>query len=506
MRTANIANIWHGKTARWLLHTALLFAAMAAAFTILWPAGFLVTWGAVIAVYLTYVLWPWIGYRDRWKRLKMELREGILEALCTISAMLAALALLVASLLTWLYHAYHWERIIAIFEWDPDAPTLPFEPADYWPGMSTAAILLALAALLLGVAFKIRPWAERTRAAASARPNGGSGASRVLPLWIFGLIGMGSWVLLPIVIGPAILFYHLLDTVRWDRIPTMWDLFLADPVLPLGLLVTAGLVVSSRDIWVGDDVSADDPPDGGPGRSETRPVGMPVRIAVAIIGLAAPLAALISTIHFMFALATAALPALSAGAGTGRALAHWADGVRNSGRPEAEIVATINELGHWSPDVPGEGLGRLLPDLVKDPEDGIARWSCTVTVTAGEIDAAERETRPWLETSDQWTHVVHDATRRFNEEVDGRKSEFAEAEEEDNEATPIPPVRYCVRATCPSALAWQAPEAFAMYSSHPSASPQWLFRAYADMLLEGRDGSPGGYCTADGELADVYQG
>lgn len=499
---------WQKKSVRWLLHTGLLFAAMAAVFAVLWPAGFLVTFGAVVAVDLTYSLWPLIGYRGRWKRLKTELgefREAILQFLCTMSALISVVALLIASLLTWLRYAYDWDRTVAIFDGDPDSPALPFVPADYLPAMSKTAILLALAALLLGLAFAIRPWAERTRAGAATRRNGGSGASGVLSVWISGLIAMESMILMPVVIGPAILFYHLLDTVRWDRIPTVWDLFLAFPVLPLGLLVTAGLLVSWRDIAQRDDVSADDPPDGGPGRSGTKAVGMPVRISVAIIGFVAPLAALILPIHFMLVVATASVPALLAGAQSGSALARWADGLRHSGRPEAEIIAKINELGHWSPDAPGEGLGRLLPDLVENPDDGIARWNCTVTVTAGTIDATEREARPWPETSDHWTRVVHDATRRFDEEMELRKAESEDAEEEDDEATPIPPVRYCVRATCPSSVVWQAPAAVAMSSSHPSASPHWVYTIYTDLLPEGRP-APGGYCTVDGELASTYQG
>ncbi len=492
---------------RWLLHTALLFAAMAAAFAVVWPAGFLITFCAVVAVDLTYSLWPLIGYRDRWKRLKIAFREFILQSLCTISAQLAVVGLLIAALLTWLRHAYDWERVFAIFEGDPDGPPFPFGPADYLPWLSKTAILLALAALLLGLAFAIRPWAERTRAAAPARLNDRSGASRVLSLWISGATAMESLVLMLIVIGPAILFYHFLDMVWWDRIPTVWDLFLADPVLPLGLLATAGIVVSWRHIAQCDGgFSANDPPDGGPGHGVTKAVGMPVRLAVAIIGFAAPLAALILTIHFMFVVRTGPVLALSAGAHSGTALARWADGFQQSGRPEAEIVATINELGRWSPDAPGEGLARLLPDLVEDLDEGTARWNCTVTVTAGTIDTAEREARPWPETSDQLTHVVHDATRRFAEEIDRRESESEEAEEEDDEATPIPPVRYCVRATCPGVLAWHAPDTVALYSSHPSARPRWIFRAYADLLLEGREASPGGYCTAEGELADTYQG
>ena len=68
------------------------------------------------------------------------------------------------------------------------------------------------------------------------------------------------------------------------------------------------------------------------------------------------------------------------------------------------------------------------------------------------------------------------------------------------------PLRYCVKVTCPVPVTWDAPPAVSLYSSHPTGSRGWLYWVYFDLYTEGAAASPGGYCTADGELAETYQG
>lgn len=459
-------------------------------------------------MFVVYLFWPSRRNRERLK-CRVSVRAVFLQLICVISAFLTGLALLIALGVNWLTYGYRWERTDAISDAVPEISGFPFGPADYWSKMSTATILLVLAAVLLGLLFAARFWVERAAAGAPRRLNPELRTANVIRLWLGGFLCAGATLLLPVAIGSAIVFYFLLDLLRWDHIPTTWDLFLSYPFLPAGLLATAGAVVSLGDVTSQDAPSPDDPPDDEPGDKvpNTAKVHMGAHAGVAFAAFAVGIAALLYPLHLVIVVTTAPIPAVAAARDSGEALARWADARHAAGQSDAEIVAALNASGHWSPDTPADGLARLLPALVADPDDGIGRWPCTVTVTAGPLDAAERKTAPWLEEWDRWTRVTHDATRRHDEEMTSAKADSdIPDDDEERDPKPVPAVRFCLKVACPSPVAWDAPDVPAYYSSHPTGSPDWVFDVYADLLLEGRPATPGGYCTTDGELADVYQG
>lgn len=66
-------------------------------------------------------------------------------------------------------------------------------------------------------------------------------------------------------------------------------------------------------------------------------------------------------------------------------------------------------------------------------------------------------------------------------------------------------VKYCVKVTCPVPTTWDAPPAISLWSSHLRWKQGWNSQFYFDLYAEGR-ATAGGYCNADGTLADIYQG
>ena len=164
-------------------------------------------------------------------------------------------------------------------------------------------------------------------------------------------------------------------------------------------------------------------------------------------------------------------------------------------------MAAVNAGGHWSPEAPAEGLARLLSAPGETPVDVVDGWACPVTVAAGIVAAAELAAAPWPDMSALPPHVTR--RNQGREEPDDAPSD--DAAEPMAETAP-PAVRYCIKVTCPSPVGWRAPDAIALGTSHASASPDWMHLLYFDFYADGVAASPGGYCTADGKLADEFQG
>ena len=131
-----------------------------------------------------------------------------------------------------------------------------------------------------------------------------------------------------------------------------------------------------------------------------------------------------------------------------------------------EYAAALNRFGYWSPDEPQAGLG----SLVADPGQAFPD-SCTVRIAAGIIEAPTRDP---------------DSPPAANEVE--------------------PELKYCVAVACAAPFTWSAPPALTLVTSHDSQAEGWRETWYADVQANGIAPAPGGYCTADGELADEFQG
>ena len=158
---------------------------------------------------------------------------------------------------------------------------------------------------------------------------------------------------------------------------------------------------------------------------------------------------------------------------TADAVEAWVEEQRAEGKTGTEMAALLNEHGRWSADTPESGLPVLFPDLAgslpTEASSGLA--SCGITLAAGVADPAAVSGVDWLEPEQAASDL-----------------------------------RYCIRTACPSPVAWDAPDTVLLASSHASRNEQWMEYVFIDVFANGRAPEPGGYCTADGRLADEFQG
>jgi hypothetical protein len=155
---------------------------------------------------------------------------------------------------------------------------------------------------------------------------------------------------------------------------------------------------------------------------------------------------------------------------TSAALRDWIDERVGAGETPVEIVTRLTEFGAWDSATPRTGLVELLPSL-SDTFEEDADIACEVAVTAGGLSEVEAAALP---------SAASDSTPR--------------------------PIKYCLRALC-----WQPPVTrkhdlgAGLVSSHASNNPGWFMRRFQSPVIDGAL-VPGGFCNADGSLADGYQG
>ncbi len=159
------------------------------------------------------------------------------------------------------------------------------------------------------------------------------------------------------------------------------------------------------------------------------------------------------TIHIGLVAAASPAPGIRLAAAADKAVRDWIAAARDKGLDAKEIAARLNRHGRWSPGAPEAGLGALQSELGAKLAEIDGR--CEIAVAAG---SAGTETT------------------------------------------------YCIRATCPSPVTWQAPPPLALSTSHQTENLYWMERFYFDVFADGVAAAPGGYCTADGRLAAGFQG
>lgn len=485
---------WREKTVHWLLRSLLLFTGMIGGYFAAGPIYGIVAAFTIGAVYL---LWPsvpsflkWWNVRDQVRKSgKRERKTGKRVVVCGVSAMLAAQALMAIPILAWISLAYRWQTL------GEDAAM--FRPASFWASLWWAVGGLLLAALLLGLAVAFRPAVERVNSDGAPRYQGLQ-AHRLLSIWLSTVIQCEVLVLLLGLTGPAIALYFVLDAMTVGQASTAWNLFLFYPALPAGLLAVAGMLVAWRDIAIQEDGSAEEPVEAGPSREPPNVIGFgaPGLAAVAVGGYLAAVGSILYPLHLGIVALFASTPALVQDTATTSALAAWITEQRHAGRTDAAIVDAINRYGHWTANAPNKGLAELLPELETDPEGGVRGSDCSISVAAGPSDPTETEAIDWSKVP-RWSVPSYGGGDNDNNLENTRERTSQE---------PFLSIRYCLKVTCTSPVAWQSPPAVSLGSSHPTVNPAWTYRYYFDFYADGVAPSPGGYCTRDGRLADRYQG
>ena len=184
-------------------------------------------------------------------------------------------------------------------------------------------------------------------------------------------------------------------------------------------------------------------------------------IMAVLCGWAVSLYAILIFFHMGLVAVLSSATGVSATVEIAETIEEWADVQRDDDRTEAELAAILSEYGSWNPEAPEAGIPALFPKLgeVLPAGDLPGAAACSITIAAG---------------------VTADRA--------------------------APDLNYCIRTACPSPVAWAAPPAVALWSSHPSGKEHWLGSLFPDVFANGRAPAPGGYCTADGELADEFQG
>ncbi len=324
---------------------------------------------------------------------------------------------------------------------------------------------------------------------ALARPLGKGGAANEFLAGVRskGFVHFHAFWLSGAALGFAIIclfVFHLvvraasfLTTVMNDsEVPSFWQLVTAFPLLPLGLVASAGFLalarVLSRSSLSGRAAYRAYISDAGDSPTPAKNTNALAGVAV-LCGWGITLFVVLYPLHLASVMATSSIAGLELLSETLQAVERWTDEQRASGRTSLQMAQVLDEHGHWNADAPEIGLPELFPEL-KDAllrEDGSGIGNCHVTVAAGAIPPT----------------LAHD--------VDWREGRQAQSD-----------LRYCLRVACPSPAVWDAPAPVVLYSSQASQNEQWTRNLFFDVLAKGRAAAPGGNCTAVGELADRFQG
>jgi hypothetical protein len=442
---------------RWMWHWPLLFATMAAPFTLFQPD--LAKW-ASIGAGVVYGSWCSRFPQQLWSDLRRPKQEHrwnknphSVEFLVTIFQIIVpimAVGMMLFLIIGWVSWAYGTD----VFKGD-------------WPVILAFFVLLVLAPALFLVV-----------APAFGRKNGGP-ASKLLKgirdqgfghfhlLWLSEV----AFVLGMLFFVPMLAFqiFHWFMTLLNDgHAVSILDLAIDFPLFPATLFFAAILLSAPR-LYPCDNVEDLDPAraylDG-----ETIPTDRNKRTKT-ILGLtvvggsAATLFFALYPVH-MIQVARQTMHNTESMIGAVKVIETLVATQHDAGRSAAEIAAELNRIGSWSPDAPDAGLATL----AEEP-DRVFVDTCSVRIAAGVT----------------------------NSSVHGDSQGIPGAQE-------ISDLKFCIAASCASPAPWDAPPALVVVSSHESQTPNWIKKhVFVDYFADGI-APPGGYCAADGGLADRFQG
>lgn len=281
---------------------------------------------------------------------------------------------------------------------------------------------------------------------------------------ILALAGLLSWT------ASLLAMQELVASMFFERQTGPVDVVTLFPILPIGLLASCMLITIARPPVGHNLEQMDEIRDHfrRPVPGERRPASW--RGMVATIASAVMMVAFVYPIHFGMVAALGVVTGIGPWSAISTGVDDWVAAETEKGRDSPELAADLNRHGRWSAASPGEGLVALIPGLEEElAESGSNR--CVAEIAAAPFDPAslggvDRIGEDWPETG----------------------------------------LRYCLRLTCPSPAAWDAPPPVILHSSHPSRNYLWVRNLYMDVMAYGAAPEPGGFCTADGQLTEDFQG
>jgi hypothetical protein len=373
------------------------------------------------------------------------------------TVVVAGLGLLVSSV--WLWSAYR-EIILDTadfaFAFPPSLSTLVF--------LAPAAIVAAAAVFLLAVTLLRRDGETAGQCLARIRSWGIGNLWPAVVAWL--LLGLAATSLLNVlatVVSPPT---QLLADDPYGDIDG-WLLVAEHPGFAAALLAPAILFVAFRRAQPAALGSLRRPP------RATR-FGTPAALAV-LASIGAACGWYLHVLHLGTVMALGSNMMIVGWGEVSRATDAWIARQQTAGRDPADIASDLSSHGTWTTEGSGAGLPALFPELDEDLSDLGLREGCTVTIGAGVADNSALPADGWLE---------------------GYVAAFR----------PLPEVSYCIRLACPSPAVWQETPVVILHSSHPSRNRSWAYNVHLDILGAGAAPEAGGYCTADGGLAESYQG
>jgi hypothetical protein len=479
-----------GELARnFVLHAALLFGAMLLPYAILDGAEVPLTTVAVLFGYVLLAIFLKRREKTGKPGLKFSNGIGFVAILYAASGYMAATGISGAIILGWFGMAYkpiESEALPAVITGDGLLTRLPY-----------TLTMLAGGVALLALCIVLLHWGRGGLGALAVRLRR-HGPGLFLSPWISEIAIVMLLFGGSVFMGMAVSLDDLFKVMFPGREASFLDLIEIFPFLPAGMAAVAVMAVALGKIR---DYSAFDAvvralreDDAEP---EPRDAWWPVLSTITLTSSAGIIAAAIWALHVAIVAATASMFAHLAGTEVGGTVRYWAIIEHATGRPKDELAAAVNAKGYWSKAEPGEGLPELLPNMNEIIAGFDRQKECRIQVAAA---PAEPEDGNIARSASSYGEPLD-----FPDSEESDDSDWADGAG-DAGYSDAPPLRFCVKVTCPIPVNWDTPPAIALYSSHATASQNWIYQSYFDLYAEGVAASPGGFCTATGELAESYQG
>jgi hypothetical protein len=434
--------------ARWLWHWLLLFAAMALPFFLLHPES--ACWVA-ISTGVAYFTWQIrlpqeLRYAVRNLKQKRRTKRDPWTVVLVAAALGACGPIMAIGTIAALASA--WAAWV-------------FEEGWIWQ-MMTLILLMSVLAPALFIA--LMP--------ALGRENGGPasqllnsihdrGNGRFFLIWFSEVPWeLGLLCLLPIISFPYI--HQIATALNGDVFVPIWDIAIAIPYLPATLLAAAVLLSMPRLApyrHVESSILARTYPPALDSQAK-KFLGL-----TSVGGAVATLFVILYPIHLGWVASKSSVVGLTPLVKTMEAVESSVTEQSEAGRSTAQIAAELNRIGSWTPDAPDAGLATLVEE-----SDSVFVDTCRVHIAAGAVNPSNHG------------------------DFDRHTAEQAASD-----------LKYCIAVSCASPALWDAPPALLLGSSHRSQAAGWSQTAFIDLFANGA-ARPGGYCTADGALANEFQG